>query len=137
MMFTRRLAGITVIAIALVAFGCGGGSVAETTASALDIQIATTPDPPRMGANTFDVMVRQPDGTPVTDAEVTVDCFMAAMPAMSMEEMRTTATLAHDADGHYRGDGQLMTPGNWQTTVTVRRGADTLATKVVTLTARP
>lgn len=106
-------------------------------ASTVDVQLASTPNPPRIGNNMFEVTVRQPDGTPVTDANVTMQFHMPAMPSMKMEEMRSDVTLAHQEGGRYRGQGRLLSPGNWDTTITVTRGGQPLATRNLTLTAQP
>ena len=45
----------------------------------------------RLGDNTFEVMVTQ-DGKPVTDAMVSTEFYMPAMPSMNMPEMRTKTT---------------------------------------------
>jgi hypothetical protein len=117
------------LAVAVMVTACGGSS------PDVDVQLTTTPNPPRMGTNTFEATVTQ-GGTPVTDATVSVDVYMAAMPSMSMPEMRSSTTLTHQANGRYIGEGRLQTPGNWDTTVTVKRGTQTVATKKLTLAAQ-
>lgn len=130
-MSRRRPIATCVLAIGLSAFACGGSS------GTLDIQLTSAPNPPKMGANAFDVTVKQANGTPVTDAVVTLECHMPAMPSMNMAEMRVTATLTHQSGGTYHGEAQLASPGNWDTTVTVRRGGETLGTRTLTLAAQP
>jgi hypothetical protein len=117
------------LAIAITAAACGSSS------PTIDVQLTTAPNPPKMGTNTFEATVTK-GGSPVTDATVSVEVYMAAMPSMSMPEMRSNTTLAHQANGKYVGQGQLQTPGNWETTVTVTRGTETLATKKLTLAAQ-
>ena len=117
------------LAVAITLAACSGSG------SSLDVQLTTMPNPPTIGKNTFEATVTQ-DGTPVTDATVSVEVYMAAMPAMSMPEMRGSAALTHQGNGKYVGDGQLQTPGNWDTTVTVKRGTETLVTKKLTLAAQ-
>lgn len=130
-MSTRHLTAISILALALSAVACGGAS------HGLDIQMTSMPSPPKMGINAFDVAVRQANGTPVTDAIVTLECHMPAMPSTNMAGMRITATLTHQSGGNYHGEAQLASPGNWDTTVTVRRGGETLGTRTLTLTAQP
>ncbi|MEO8071255.1 MAG: efflux RND transporter periplasmic adaptor subunit, partial [Acidobacteriota bacterium] len=62
----------------------------QTTGSSpvLDIAFRVQPDPPKVGENTFDVIVKDDKGQPVADAEVTVQLFMAAMPSMNMPASR-------------------------------------------------
>jgi hypothetical protein len=111
-----------------------GQSPAATQGIAIDFR--SEPDPPRAGDNTFDVTVRQPDGSPVSDATVTTVFSMPAMPAMNMPAMRSAMTLAHGAAGRYRGTGQLSMGGTWNVTVTVSRGAEELGRKNFSVIAR-
>ena len=83
MRHARRYVFGTMVAL-MVSLATAG---AQTQKPALDIMLKTTPDPPVMGKNTVEVMVKVAGGKPVTDAEVSADFFMAAMPAMKMPEM--------------------------------------------------
>ena len=103
----------------------------------LAITFASTPDPPRAGANTFDVTVTQADGAPLADATVTTVFSMPAMPAMNMPAMRSEATLQHDADGRYRGTGQLSMGGTWNVAVKVVRGSEELASRQLSIVVKP
>jgi uncharacterized GH25 family protein len=125
--------GVTVIAAVVIAVGCGTGNEAGT--QAVDITFKTDPEPVRTGENTFEVMVMQ-DGKPVTDAMVTTEFFMAAMPSMNMPEMRTKAELAHEGNGTYRGKGQVMMAGNWDVTVMATRGGQEIGSRKITVTAK-
>jgi hypothetical protein len=113
----------------------------QTTASgpggseSLDIVMKTDPDPVRTGQNTFEVVVRD-RGKPVTDANVSTELFMAAMPSMNMPEMRQNANLAHEGEGVYRGVGQVMMAGSWDVTVKVMREGREIGRKKMTITAR-
>lgn len=103
---------------------------------AFDIMLMTTPNPPMMGKNTIEVMVKDPSGTPVTDAEVSVTFFMAAMPSMKMAEMKNSVTLKHVKAGTYSGVGQVMMAGAWDVTVSVKRGGKEVASKKFPVTAK-
>ena len=94
------------------------------------------PDPLRSGDNALEVSVTDPAGRPVTDADVSVTFFMAAMPSMSMPAMRTQATLPHVGDGVYRGSGQVLTAGRWDVTVSVTRGEQSLGGRQLSIVAR-
>ena len=102
----------------------------------LDIMLMSKPTPPKMGDNTFEVMVKGPDGKPITDADVTVLFYMAAMPAMKMPEMKNTVTLKHQKGGTYVGTGQVMMAGTWEATVTVKRAGKELGSKKFPITAK-
>jgi len=143
--------GLAAIAAVVIAVGCGGGNEQPTDAStpaasapaataqastqALDITLKTDPDPVRMGDNTFEAVVMQ-NGKPVTDATVSTEFFMAAMPSMSMPEMRTKAELMHEGNGVYRGKGQVTMAGAWDVTVMVMRGGQEVGSPKMTLTAK-
>ena len=109
---------------------------AEYRAAPLDIAFRSLPDPPQTGDNTFEVAVKDALGRPVTDAAVTVDLFMPAMPAMGMPDMRSAAKLAHGANGVYRGVGQVFMAGRWEVTISATRGGAEIASRKLIVTAR-
>ena len=145
---TNLAIGVVVIAAVAISVGCGNGneqpasesappaaSPAESARAGTDINLRTNPDPVTTGENTFEVMVMQ-DGAPVTDATVSTEFYMAAMPSMNMPEMRTKTDLTHVGNGTYRGKGQVTMAGNWDVTVMVMRGGQQIGSKKVTLTAK-
>ena len=102
----------------------------------LSIDFRSEPNPPRSGENQFEAVVKQPDGTPVADAEVRVVFFMAAMPSMNMPAMRNEAVLTHAGNGVYRGAGQVMMAGRWDVTVNVLRDGQRLGSRQLSVVAR-
>ena len=113
-----------------------GGAAPAAPGPRLDIAFRQQPDPPRTGDTMLEVSVKDATGTPVTDAEVAVTFFMAAMPTMNMPAMRNEAKLAHVGQGTYRGPGQVMTPGRWDVTVMVMRGGQRLGSRELSVVAR-
>lgn len=101
------------------------------TGAAQDLEIAFVSDTDalKMGENQLEVTVRQPDGTPVTDADVLVEFYMRAMPEMNMAEMRNSVALEHESDGRYRGAGNIMMSGGWDATVKVSRNGAEVASR--------
>ena len=95
----------------------------------------STPDPLIFGDNVLEVVVTQPDGSPVTDAAVEVVFSMPAMPSMNMPAMRSAATLSHQGAGRYRGNGELSMGGTWTVNVTASRGAEELARRTFSVVA--
>ena len=147
---TRILAVLgTVLLAGGVITGCGGGEQQPaTTTSApveeprgaaasgdIDITFDSQPDPPRMGENTFEVVVTS-SGEPVTDANVAVDFFMPAMPSMNMPEMKNSVPLQHEGSGRYRGAGNVMMAGTWNVTVRVTRGGQEVGSRTLELAAK-
>ena len=111
----------------------------QTTAAqkpAVDIMLMSKPSPPKMGDNTFEVMLKGTDGKPIADADVSVMFFMAAMPSMKMPEMKNTVALKHVKDGTYAGTGKVMMAGTWDATVMVKRGGKEVASKKFPVTAK-
>ncbi|MGH9508396.1 MAG: FixH family protein [Terriglobales bacterium] len=91
------------------------------------VSFRTEPQPPK-GAqeNTFYVGVTDPSGQPVSDAKVTVEFLMPAMPEMKMPAMRSSAELSWKGR-EYVGKGNIATAGPWKVTVKVTRNKKVLA----------
>ena len=112
-----------------------GTSLAAAPAKKLAIAFASSPKPTKTGDNTFEVIVKDAAGTPVTGADVSVLLFMPAMPAMKMAEMRNEVKLKHVGAGKYTGAGQVMMKGVWTVTVSVKENGAEVSQKKLTLTA--
>jgi hypothetical protein len=126
------------LAIAIVAgvlAAACGGSEQKNSSGNVEITLTSQPDPPRTGEATFEAMVMQA-GQPVTDADVSVELFMAAMPSMNMAEMRNSIALTHEGGGRYRGAGNVMMAGSWDATVRVKRGGQELGSRTVAIVAK-
>jgi nitrogen fixation protein FixH len=138
----NRTSGFAVVAaaIALTIAMAAPASVAaaqQPAASkkpALDIMLMSKPSPPKTGENTFEVMVKDAAGKPVTDAEVTAMFFMAKMG--NMPEMKNNVTLKHQKDGTYVGTGQVMMAGKWDVTLSVKRAGKEIGSKKFPVTAQ-
>src|SRR5215831_16230868 len=110
---------------------------ASTTASGQPLQITFRAlGSPATGDNKVEATVKQADGTPVTDANVSVTFRMPAMPSMNMPEMHSTTALTHQGDGRYVGTGQLEMAGSWNVTVNVSRNGAQVASSRFTLQAK-
>ena len=112
-----------------------GTGLAAAPAKKLDIAFASSPKPTKTGDNTFEVIVKDAAGMPVTGADVSVLLFMPAMPAMKMAEMRNEVKLKHVGAGKYTGVGQVMMKGMWTVTVSVKENGAEVSQKKLTLTA--
>jgi nitrogen fixation protein FixH len=108
----------------------------SATSQGLAIEFRSQPDPPTSGENTFDVMVKQPDGSPVTDATVTTVFSMPAMPSMNMPAMRDGFTLTHQGEGRYHGTRRVSMAGTWNVVVTVSRDGQEIGSKRFSLIAK-
>jgi Cu(I)/Ag(I) efflux system membrane fusion protein/cobalt-zinc-cadmium efflux system membrane fusion protein len=99
------------------------------------IQFTTNPAPPRKGSNVFRVSLTQPNGVPLSGADVSVTFYMPAMPAMGMAAMTTTSKLTATADGVYQGTGVLESGGSWQVTISAQKSGQAIATKQLRVNA--
>jgi Cu(I)/Ag(I) efflux system membrane fusion protein/cobalt-zinc-cadmium efflux system membrane fusion protein len=117
--------------------GAGANAPQANTPSAAKTNIAftTDPNPPQRGSNVFHVKLTGGDGSPTTGAEVTVTFYMAAMPAMGMAAMNTTAKLTEKGNGMYEGGGSLGSGGTWQVTISVQKNGQTIGTKQLRVNA--
>ena len=138
--FGRAVAGAVIaVAIAMnvpLQIAAASQQSAATKKPTLDIMLTSKPSPPKTGDNTFEVMVKDPAGKPITDAEVTAMFVMAAMPAMKMPEMKNNVTLKHEKEGRYVGTGQVMMAGKWDVTVMVKRAGKEIGSKRFPVTAQ-
>jgi membrane fusion protein, copper/silver efflux system len=100
-----------------------------------NMDFTTDPNPPQRGNNTFRAKVTGSDGAAITGAEVTVTFYMAAMPAMGMAAMNTTAKLVDKGSGAYEGPGKLDSGGTWEVTITARKNGQPIATKQLRVNA--
>lgn len=112
-------------------------STAGTTQGGLNISLVSRPDPPETGNdNAVEVSVKQPDGTPVTDADVVAVLSMPAMPSMNMPAMRTEAPLEHEGSGVYTGPVQVLMAGTWNVAINVSRGGQQVASRNLSIIAK-
>jgi cobalt-zinc-cadmium efflux system membrane fusion protein len=102
----------------------------------VEIMLTSKPTPPRVGENTFEVIVKGADGKPITDAEVAALFYMAAIPAIKMPEMKNTIALEHQKNGRYLGTGQVMMAGTWDVTVMVKRAGKEIGSRTLPIAAQ-
>jgi len=116
--------------------GAGSNAPSQVPAAAqATIDFTTDPNPPQKGGNVFRVKLTDASGAPVAGARVTVTFYMAAMPAMGMAAMNTTAKLTDKGNGQYEGNGSLGSGGTWQVTISAQKNGQTIATKQLSLNA--
>jgi membrane fusion protein, copper/silver efflux system len=120
----------------LQGFEAPAPSTAGPAAVGTEITFRTVPDPPKAGENQLEATVKDAAGKPIDDAEVTVQFLMPAMPTMNMPAMRSEARLSPAGGGVYRGMGQVMMAGRWDTTIIVTRRGQRLGTKQLQVVAR-
>ena len=90
----------------------------------LDIALKTVPS---AGQDKFEVTIKDANGKPVTDVDVSLQLTMAAMPTMK-SEVKTKLE-----EGKYTGTGQMSMAGAWNVTITVKRDGKQIAEKKSTV----
>ena len=131
-----RVVGSALVVTAL-SVPAASPAVAQTKAKAKGFDIMLMqPKDVKTGANEFEVMVKDADGKPISDADVSVLFVMPAMPAMKMAEMRNDVKLKPSGPGLYMGSGSVMMAGKWNVTVSVKQGGKEVGQKKLALTAK-
>lgn len=113
----------------------GAGAAGAMNAPKSNTELTTVPSPPRKGSNTIRLKLTEPNGSPITGAEVSVTLFMPAMPAMGMSAMRVQSTLSEKGGGVYEGTIQLGSGGTWQVTILAKKNGQVVANKQMNLSA--
>lgn len=95
-------------------------NTAAQTVGGLTISLALSPYPPLSFQQAkFDVTVKDETGQAVTDAVISLDLTMPAMPMPV-----NVVDAAHSENGLYQGAGRFTMRGLWRIEVIVERGAE-------------
>ena len=110
----------------------GGTPSKAAQAPTVLFTLRTQPAPPRSGNNDFEVTLKDADGKPIADAEVSLEFSMLAMPSMKTPKLRLTRA----GNGSYKGSGTLGMAGDWDVNVKASRNGQQLDAKKMRLTAK-
>ena len=96
------------------------------TAGEYSVQIKMDKNPPSVGMNNMEIVVKDKTGKPVKDAKVLVDYGMPAMPGMP--------AMAYKADAMNHGDRyhaalNISMKGPWYVTIKITSQGKTVSTK--------
>lgn len=118
----NRAAAVTAVALALTLAACADREeeLTYTRAGNLTIGVDLDPDAPKEKGNTLDVLLKDPAGKPVEQADVSVTYLMPAMGAMP--EMKGKAEVRERGDGLYRARFDLPMGGSWTLSIDVESG---------------
>ena len=122
-----------IVAVLVLACVFSVSAFAQTGLAALTL--TTKPSPLGLGQNLFEVSVKDAKGQPVADATVSLVMVMPADPKTKHPEMRTEGTLNNVGRGTYSGIAIVTMAGDWDVTVTARRGGKVIGAKTSRLTA--
>ena len=120
---------VAIAAMLVVAASAAGQSRVAT------LTLTTKPSPLGLGQNLFDVVVKDAQGRPVTDADVALLLLMPADPKTKHPEMRIEGKLNNVGGGRYNGVAIVSMAGDWDVTVTATRQGKEIAQTKQRLTA--
>jgi len=93
-----------------------------------DVEVKIDKNPPVVGDNNITVEIKDASGKYVTDAKVTVDYSMPAMPGMpAMNEKADTALKGNE----YRAKMVLSMAGSWNISIRITRAGKTSSTMFI------
>lgn len=110
-----------------------GTAAAAMNMPQANVELTSSPNPPRTGSNVFRVNLTGPNGQAISGVQVTATFFLPAMPAMGMSAMRTEVNFSDQGNGGYAGSGQLGSGGTWQVTIVARKQGQVIASKQLRL----
>lgn len=113
----------------------GAGNAPPVNAAKANAGMTSQPDPPRKGSNVFLVKLTDVKGAPISGAQVSINFFMPAMPAMGMAALRTEVKCSDKGSGLYEGSGQLGSGGTWQVAITATKDGQTIARQQLSVNA--
>jgi len=91
-----------------------------------DVSVKMDKNPPVVGENNVKVALKDSSGKAVTDAKVTIDYSMPAMPGMPAMNYKTEAELKGN---EYAAKMDLSMSGSWNIAVKVAKGGKTSTAK--------
>jgi hypothetical protein len=90
------------------------------------VEIKMEKDPPVVGANNVEIVIKDKAGKAVTDAKVVVTASMPAMPGMPAVDNKADAKLD---GGKYKAKIELSSGGSWNMSVRITQGGKTSTAK--------
>lgn len=91
-----------------------------------DVEVRIDRNPPVVGDNNMEVGIKDASGKYVTDAKVTVEYSMPAMPGMPPMNYKAEAKLE---GSEYKAKMNLSMSGPWNIAIKIKRGEKTEAAK--------
>ena len=115
---------LLVVLVAGIAFA--KESSVQKKAGDYSVEIKMDKDPPVVGANNVEILIKDKAGKAVMDAKVLVTASMPAMPGMPAMENKADAKLD---GGKYKAKIDLSMGGSWNMSVRITQGGKTATAK--------
>ncbi len=122
----KKLLIVLMVIVALAGYAFAGGYEVKKQAGDYAVQVMIDRNPPVVGDNNMSVEIKDASGKYVSDAKVTIDYSMPAMPGMPPMKYKTTGKL----DGNeYKAVMNLSMSGPWNVAVKIKKGGKTSTIK--------
>ena len=118
----KRIVGIIVVLCLIAGSVLAKDYEVVKRAGVYEVTISLDKSSPVVGSNIMSIAIRDTAGRTVTDAKVSVNYSMAAMPGMPAANYKTGAELER---GKYEADLNFSMSGAWSVQVRINRGGKT------------
>jgi hypothetical protein len=123
----KRVLWLIVLLVVLVAGTVFAKEYAvQKKAGDYTVDIKMDKDPPVVGANNVEIVIKDKVGKPVTDATVLVTASMPAMPGMPATDNKADAK---SDGGKFKAKIDLSSGGSWNMSVRITQGGKTSTAK--------
>lgn len=123
----KRIAAVLVILLLAVGLVYAKDYVVQKKAGNYTVEVKLDKNPPVAGLNNMEISIKDEKGGKVTDATVTVDYGMPAMPGMPAMNYKAKAELKGN---RYLASVNFSMSGAWNINVKIIRGGKTQAVKL-------
>ena len=115
----KRMTIIVLVVLFAAGMAFAKEYTATKTAGGYRVSMTIDKDPPVLGDNNVTIAVKDPSGKDVTDAMVSIEYSMPAMPGMPAMNYKTATTLKGT---EYQGKMKFSMYGAWKISVKVSKG---------------
>ncbi len=122
----KKLVVFTLILLLIAGIAYAKDYEVKKKAGEYDVEIKIDKNPPVVGDNNIEIEIKDAAGKYITDAKVTVEYSMPAMPGMPAMNYKTDAKLKGN---EYKAMMNLSMSGAWNIAVKIIRGGKTTTVK--------
>lgn len=122
----KKFAVFTLILLLIAVVAYAKDYEVKKKAGEYDVEIKIDKNPPVVGDNNIEILIKDASGKYVTDAKVKVEYSMPAMPGMPAMNYKTDTELK---GYEYKAKMNLSMSGAWNVAVKITRGGKTTTVK--------
>jgi hypothetical protein len=114
----KKVVAIVSIVLLFASVAFAKDYVVNKKAGQYDVEVRIERNPPVVGANPVNIIIKDSSGEKITDAKVLVEYSMPAMPGMPPMNYKTSAEVKGD---EYRALMNLSMAGSWNVAVKISK----------------